>query len=182
MENLYELQAAAKFESEEGLVKLRKTWKKAPQPYKEDAKVVKHYVDILLKLGDQEEAAKAIEYALGKTWHVELVQRYGAQEIGDSARQLLVAENWLQSRPSDADLLLSLGRISMRNQLWGKAREYYETSLKISPSAEAYGELGRLLKHLGETEAGESYLKNYDELVGTQLSNLPMPEPDKITH
>ena len=66
--------------------------------------------------------------------------------------------------------------------LWGKAREYYETSLKISPSAEAYGELGRLLKHLGETEAGESYLKNYDELVGTQLSNLPMPEPDKITH
>jgi HemY protein len=182
MENLYKLQAAAKAEGEEGLGKLHKTWKKAPQPYKEDAKVVKHYVDLLLKLGDQEEAAKAIEYALGKTWHVELVQRYGAQEIGDSARQLLVAENWLQSRPSDADLLLSLGRISMRNQLWGKAREYYETSLKISPSAEAYGELGRLLKHLGETEAGESYLKNYDELVGTQLSNLPMPEPDKITH
>jgi HemY protein len=182
MENLYRLQAAATAKGEEGLGELRKTWKKAPQPYKEDAKVVKHYVDLLLKLGDQEEAAKAIEYALSKTWNVELVQRYGAQEIGDSARQLLVAENWLKSRPADADLLLSLGRISMRNQLWGKAREYYETSLKISPSAEAYGELGRLLKHLGETEAGESYLKNYDELVGTQLSNLPMPEPDKITH
>lgn len=182
MENLYKFQAAANAKGEEGLGKLHKTWKKAPQPYKEDAKVVKHYVDLLLKLDDQEEAAKAIEYALGKTWHVELVQRYGAQGIGDSARQLLVAENWLHFRPSDADLLLSLARISMRNQLWGKAREYYETSLKISPSAEAYGELGRLLKHLGEIEAAESYLKNYDELVGTQLSNLPMPERDKITH
>ena len=133
-------------------------------------------------MGNSPPAAKAIEYALGKSWNLELVQRYGAQEFGDPARQLLVAENWLKSRPADADLLLSLGRISMRNQLWGKAREYYEASLKIAPSAEAYGELGQLLKHLGDIEAGESYLRNYDELVGTQLLNLPMPKPEQVTH
>ena len=70
----------------------------------------------------------------------------------------------------------------MRNQLWGKAKDYYRASIKISPTAEAYGELGRLLKHLGETEAGEEYLKNYGDLIGPELPELPMPSPGKVTH
>jgi len=52
----------------------------------------------------------------------------------------------------------------------------------MSPSAEAYGELGRLLKHLGEVEAGEESLKNYSDLIGVDLPELPLPSPTKVTH
>jgi HemY protein len=119
---------------------------------------------------------------LRKRWNPALIRFYGEMVLGNSNKQLLVAENWLQSRPADGELLLSLGRLSMRNKLWGKAREYYEASIKITPSAEAYGELGRLLKQLGDEEAGEAYLESHSKLLGATLQGLPMPTLEKRTH
>lgn len=161
---------------------LQKKWKKAPSDYLKDEKIVTHYTDLLLKLNEGPLASKIIEDALSRHWNAALVNLYGQKDYGASDRQLLVAESWLKSSPSDSVLLLTLGRLSMRNQLWGKAREYYETSIKLAPSAEAYGELGRLLKHLGEEEAGETYLQSYNELLGADLPDLPMPAEEQITH
>ena len=90
-----------------------------------------------------------------------------------------MAEGWLKSRPADAELLLTLARLCMRERLWGKAREYYEASLRIKPTVCAFGELGRMLKQLGEMEASESCLRRYDEMIGGQLLDLPMPEKDR---
>ena len=70
----------------------------------------------------------------------------------------------------------------MRNELWGKAKEYYQASIKISPSAEAYGELSRLLKHLGEVQASDTYLQSYGDLIGSELPKLPLPAQNKFTH
>lgn len=161
---------------------LQKKWKKAPSDYLKDEKIVTHYTDLLLQLNEGPLASKIIEDALSKQWNEALVNLYGQKDYGVSDRQLLVAESWLKPNPSDSVLLLTLGRISMRNQLWGKAREYYETSIKLAPSAEAYGELGRLLKHLGEEKAGETYLQSYNELLGADLPDLPMPAEEQITH
>ncbi len=61
------------------------------------------------------------------------------------------------------------------SDLWGRAKEYYEASIQISPSADAYGELSRLLKSLGEHDASDAYLKNYGDLIGAELPELPMP-------
>jgi len=143
---------------------------------------VKHYAELLTRLDEKATAAKAVEMAISRNWRDALVQLYGEQDYGTSEQQLLVAEKWLKERPANANLLLSLGRISMRNELWGKAKEYYETSIKIAPSAEAYGELSRLLKHLGEVEASENYLKSYGDLIGAELPELPMPSESKVTH
>ena len=52
----------------------------------------------------------------------------------------------------------------------------------ISPTAESYGELSRLLKDLGEVEASETYLQSYGDLIGAQLPELPLPSQNKITH
>ncbi len=157
------------------VTELAKLWKKAPSTYKEDEKVVKHYADLLQKLDAKPIAARIIEAALSKNWSDTLVTIYGEQDFGNSPQQLIHAESWLKSRPGNATLLLSLGRICMRNELWGKAKEYYEASIKISPSADCYGELSRLLKNLGEVEASEAYLKNYGDLIGAELPELPMP-------
>ncbi|MDA1369276.1 MAG: hypothetical protein O2971_00735 [Proteobacteria bacterium] len=177
MEELYSSFGKLKRDSgkQEVLADLTKLWKKAPAKYKENEKVVKHYADLLIQLEEKAAAAKAIEVAISRNFSDALVLRYGEQDFGTSPQQLLVAENWLRERPANANLLLSLGRICMRNQLWGKAREYFGTSIKIAPSAEAYGELSRLLKHLGEAEASEIYLKNYGDLIGAELPELPMP-------
>ena len=50
-------------------------------------------------------------------------------------------------------LLLCLGRLSLRNRLFGKARDYLQSSLQIEPRSETYRELGQLLEQLNETQA-----------------------------
>ncbi|MDP6536869.1 MAG: heme biosynthesis HemY N-terminal domain-containing protein [Gammaproteobacteria bacterium] len=161
---------------------LAKHWKKAPAKYREDEKVVKHYAELLIRLDERVTAAKVIEMAISRNWSDALVRLYGEQDFDASEQQLLVAEKWLKERPANATLLLSLGRICLRNQLWGKAREYYEVSIGIAPSAEALGELSRLLKHLGEVEASGNYLESYGNLIGTELPELPMPSESNLTH
>lgn len=180
MEELYATFEKVKAGSAD-MAALRKQWKKGAA-FADDEKVVRHYADLLLQVDEGDEAAKVIETALNKRWNRHLVRFYGEKILGNTNKQLLVAENWVQSRPADGELLLSLGRLSMRNQLWGKAREYYEASIKITPSAEAYGELGRLLKQLGDEEAGEACLENYSNLLGATLPGLPMPVLEKRTH
>ncbi|MFT4863014.1 MAG: HemY protein [Pseudohongiellaceae bacterium] len=178
MEQLYGLFNAAdeNKDSESTLEELRRRWKKAPSKYKEDAKVVKHYANLLQRLGVNTDAAKVIENALDKHWNSDLALEYGATDYGVNQQQLLTAEAWLKQRPANSELMLSLGRICLRNQLWGKAREYYTASLKISPTAQAHGELSMLLRSLGETAQGDAHFKSYTDLTGSNLLDLPMPK------
>ena len=169
-------------DKQEVLRRLIQLWKKAPVRYKENEKVVKHYSELMIRLDDKAAASEALEKAIARNWSDVLVIFYGEHDFSASAQQLLVAESWLMERPANSNLLLSLGRICMRNELWGKAKEYYEASIKITPCAEAYGELSRLLKHLGELEASEICLKNYSDLIGVKLPELPMPPANKINH
>jgi HemY protein len=50
-------------------------------------------------------------------------------------------------------LLLTAARLCVRNELWGKARSYFETSNAIRPSAETWHDLGQLMLHIGDYEA-----------------------------
>ena len=181
MVNLSRLYEKAVNGSDSEQAQLRKQWKKIPQLFQQDAEAVGYYSNLLLDLGDKEEAAKIIEHALEKYWNADLIRQYGAIDYDSHSRQLLVAEGWLKSRPADAELLLTLARLCMRGRLWGKARAYYEASIKIKPTVCALGELGRMLRQLGEMESSESCLRRYDEMVGGQLLNLPMPEKDRQT-
>lgn len=154
---------------------LQKFWKKVPAGIREDEAVVGAYVDALQAAGDSRQAARAIETALRRNWNDNLVDRYGSEDFSDQAQQLVHAESWLKERPNNARLLLALGRICMRNKLWGKAREYFEASRRIAPEAEVFGELSRLTRGLGELELSEEYLEKYLTLLGRTLPELPQP-------
>jgi HemY protein len=132
---------------------------------------------LLCKGGAEDTAARVIERALEKNWNADLVRQFGERDYGDARNQLQVAEAWLKSRPADAELLLCLARLSLRNHLWGKAKEYYQASIKIAPSLAAYGELARLYKHLGEIPAFEKSLAQFQDLSQIEVLELPMPEP-----
>lgn len=156
---------------------LEKRWKKAPSEYRGEYAVVNAYADLLYAGGAWGAAAKVIEQALNKQWNSDLIRRYGERDYGDSDTQLQAAENWLKARSADAELLLCLARLALRNHLWGKARDYYQASIKVAPSVAAYGELARLYKHLGETRAFEKSLEQFQDLSQIEVLELPMPEP-----
>jgi HemY protein len=103
-----------------------------------------------LGLGDQ--AERELRAALKREWHAALVAAYGDVRAADPAKQLKQAETWLKAYPEDAALLLAAARLSMANELWGKARSYLESSLAIAPVPDAYALYGRLLTELGEDE------------------------------
>ena len=75
---------------------------------------------------------------------------YGLVEGKDIARQLKFAESFLSSHARESVLLLTLGRLSVKNKLWGKARTYLEESIDINPLPEAYRILASVLDELGE--------------------------------
>ena len=177
MENLYRISnQRVDFSDMEIGMQLEKAWKKGTALYKHDEKIVKHYADLLFKLDQKEQAGKAIEAALNKSWSDELIKRYGELDFGTPHQQMLIAESWIQNRPGNAKLLVALGRLAMRNELWGKAREYFVTSIEISSTAEAHGELARLLKFLGEEKLADEHQEKFVQGVGAELPNLPMPK------
>ena len=129
-----------------------------------------------MALGGMQEAEKLIRNRLKKDWNDQLVSLYGKIATQDADRQLIIAENWLKERNNDAALFLCLGRLSLRNSLWGKAREYFERSLQFEDSGEVCAEMGRLLAHLGEHEKSSEYFQRGLMLATEGLVELPMPE------
>lgn len=155
---------------------LSETWSSLPKAVRGEDPVIGLYSKLLVDAGLPDSAEKLLRQHLANHWNNELVTLYGLVAGAHPKEQLIVAEQWLRERPGDADLLLTLGRISLRNQLWGKAREYFESSLKLRPRAEAYAELARLLAYLGEHEKSTQLYQQglLDTTHG--LPALPLPE------
>jgi HemY protein len=110
----------------------------------------------LMAAGDNREAQRVIEDALGEHWDAALVLAYGecgkpGEPAGDVLGRIAQAEKWLQRMPRDGALLLSLGRLCRQQQLWGKARSYLEAALAVAPSRAAHVELAQLLEQLEES-------------------------------
>ena len=93
------------------------------------------------------------------------------------ALQLSNAESWLPQHATDPQLFLCLGRLSARESLWGKARDYFESCYKLERSPEVCAELGRLLDALGEPKVAAAYFREGLKLQEHGLPQLPMPLP-----
>ncbi len=150
-------------------------WNALDKDLRLDAKLVAACARALAAAGADEEAESVLNKALKHAWDDDLVAFYGCLHMDPSERQLATAEGWLKTRPSDATLLLALGRIALRRRDWAKAREYLEASLKQNGSSEIYGELGRLCLAMGESARAAELLAQAIELGG-QLPKLPLPD------
>jgi HemY protein len=155
---------------------VRSAWKKLPADLKQDAQMLQRYVGMLLEQDDHAAAEKVILRALKQQWDAGLVRQYGYVEGDNVPRQLAQAESWLTDHTDDAQLMLCLGRLSARDKLWGKARDYFESSYRLERSAEVCAELGRLLLALGEPKVAAAYFREGLLLQETRLPSLPMPE------
>ncbi len=171
-----QLEGAVKgFSSQEKRQNLHTAWDSIPKKLRLQANLVLAYSQRLLDIDAPNEAEEAVSAFLRKDWDDGLVRLYGTIAGKDPSKQYLLAESWLKERPSNAALLLTLGRLSLQNQQWEKARQYFEASIGARKSAEAYGELGRLLARLGEHEASNDSFQRGLGLIAQRLPDLPLP-------
>ncbi len=117
----------------------------------------------LVGLGADAEAQKLIEAVLDALekddeWQSELVAIYGRLTNSEQTARIAKAEGWLRQHPDDARLLKALGRMCLRQRLWGKAQSYLEASLSVAPSQQGHLELARLFDLLERPdEANKHY-------------------------
>lgn len=139
--------------------KMRARWQTLPRAIERDERVFAAYTRGLIELGAGEEAEILLRNFLKRHWNAELIELYSRAEGNDVSRQFSQAEQWLREHGSSAALLLCLGRLAVRNQLWGKARDYFEQSLQLENKPETCVELARLLARLGQHERSAEYFE-----------------------
>lgn len=154
--------------------RVRNLWADMPDHLRGDVELVVLYAEALVRGGEEGIAERLLRHSLKEHWDPRLVLRYGLLNV-DAARQLVYAEKWLQERPNDPDLLLTLGRLSLRNAYWGKAQEYFEASQRQRPSGVVCAELARLYANLGEHNKSQLYYRQSVELLDRSLPSLPQP-------
>lgn len=127
-------------------------WENVPKSLRNDPDLLGDYTEYLQERGEDAQAEALLRDALRSGWQPHLVETYGLLDCPEPGKQLSRLEKFLSDHPDDPTLLLTLGRLSLRARLWGKARGYLEACIGRQGPVEAYRELGRLLEHMGEEE------------------------------
>ena len=150
---------------------LLKAWNAVPSSLRNHPELVAIYARHLIAQNDMIEAEKILRQAINREWNDLLVDLYGRAIGSDPGEQLEVAEGWLNTQPQNPTLLLTLGRLSLQNKIWGKARDYLEKSVTIRSTSKTCYELGRLLEQMGETENALNYYRRGIEIeTGAQVT------------
>lgn len=154
--------------------RLAEVWGSLPSELRAVPALVAERARALDRLGRGDEAERELKAALKRDWHPALVQSFGEVRGADATKQLKQIETWLKSYPDDAGLLLAAARVSMANELWGKARSYLESSLALAPTAAAYALYGKLLTGLGEEDGALLAFRSGLQLVSPAAAE-PLP-------
>lgn len=148
-------------------------WCKVPQGLRRDKGLLSLYVRYLIDHGERSRPESVLRHRIRSQWDDDLVYLYGFVEGSNPSQQLIAAEKWLKSHPDNPSLLLTLGRLALRNHLWGKARSYLDQSGELDPRPETFMLLGKLLEQTGEqTIAGDFYRKGLVISVNKALLEL----------
>jgi len=134
-------------------------WGKIPRDLQTDGRLLGHYLGLFAEQGWYASAAEqALLKSLDNQWDDGLIEVYGRFQARDAATQLSRVEKWLDDYGHNEQLLLALGRISVRARLWGKAQGYFEASIGARATPAACLELAELFEQqLQEPEKAVRY-------------------------
>ena len=153
--------------------RLDRAWNDASKPATRRPDILLAYARGAMKYRKHDVAEKLLRDFLDDEWNDALAALYGELELPDPLEPLAVAEKWLRARREDPVLLVSCARLSMRAELYGKARSYLETSLMIRRDPVTYQLLGTLLDELGEKEHAARVLHDGLAMAIGRKANLP---------
>jgi HemY protein len=130
-----------------------------PRHLKQHPILVAIYAEYLLNNNKHEEAESILKMVLHKALDGRLLDLYAALPDTNSIKKIARAEKWLKSNPENAALLLCLGRICRQQKLWGKARQYLEKSIQLTPTPAAYAELGQIMEMQNDLPAALEFYR-----------------------
>ncbi len=158
----------------ENVKRLKDLWERIPKHFRENEEILLCYVQRLVECGETDHLEPLIRSALKNNRSEALVYCYGLVTSADYNHHLSMAESLLIGHENDAVTLLTAGRLSLRDKLWGKAQSYLEASVSARPSAEAYNELGNLLDKLGESDRASEYFREGLRLAPGCENSIPI--------
>lgn len=127
---------------------LEKVFKEIRKNCPQNKNLLMAYLDRLSELGGLEKRIeKVIIDTLAKQWDQSLVIRFGLIEHENINLAIATAEKWLEHHSHDANLLLTLGRLARKAQLWGKAQQFLESSIQLAAKPENCLEMASLFEN-----------------------------------
>jgi len=142
---------------------LTEMWNSIPAKEREDRQLVLEAVPLFARVGKGRVVRRTLERLLDAEWDTALARLYGF--CGDVGACLSKGENWLLDHREDPGLLFSLGRLCAELQLWGKAVEYFELSLRRQPEVETHLALADLFKRLERSQDEQKHYRAAAEMV-----------------
>ena len=140
-------------------------WKQLPAETRLDSAVAATAARYHLALGGNAEAQAIVEQSLEREWNPTLVALYGEAAGTDALPQIERAEKWLRQHARDPALLLALGKLCMRQGLWGKAQSYIEASLALEPTHDGHMTLAALMEQIGKPQEAVQHFRRSAELT-----------------
>jgi HemY protein len=141
-------------------------WKQLPSETRNDPIVAATAARYHLALGNPAPAQAILEQALEREWNNALVALYGESAGDDALPQIERAEKWLRAHARDPALLLALGKLCMRQGLWGKAQSYIEASIALEPTHDGHMTLAALMEKIGKPQEAVLHFRKSAELAG----------------
>ncbi|MFK5984351.1 MAG: heme biosynthesis HemY N-terminal domain-containing protein [Pseudomonadota bacterium] len=149
---------------------LMEHWRNLERGLRVDVDMCCFYSELLVDMGIHSEAADLIRAVLKREWNVQAIAVFGNIIEADGTKQLSFTEGFLKNNPHNPVLLFALGKISLANQLWGKARDYIQESVLLAPDSDKLYELGNLY---------ETRLDDMDKALQCYREGLLLAEPAK---
>lgn len=129
---------------------LPKIWRDVPRYLHQEPDLLVKYTDALLTCQDIAEAEKLLLKALNQNWDRKLLRQFAKVPSAHPSKQLAHAESWLKLHPEDAGLYVCLGKLCIRNRLWGKAQAYLVKARELEPSPGILHDLGQVYERLDD--------------------------------
>lgn len=144
-------------------------WEALDSESRYDAAMAVTVAKRLVGLGCGDDARKIIEETIDKRgadgWESSLAAIYADCKGDSTLAQIERAEKWLRLHARDAVLLATLGKLCMRQALWGKAQSYLEASVALQPTLDAHMTLARLMEQIGKRDEAVRHIRRSAELA-----------------
>lgn len=139
---------------------LEAVWKQLPRNRQADGLLRARYLRALIAADCHAHAMQLLKRWLKARWDAVLVDVLGEIVSDPPHRAYELAQQWLNERPEDADLLYATARQAMRCELWGQARSYLEAAAARSDRPEVDQALAELYEQLGERDQARLAYRN----------------------
>ena len=127
-------------------------WQRIPKAMRLDTDLLISYAEYQIERNHGKDIENLIYQSLNRHWNDRLAYLYGLVDDNDLSRLIRHAEGWLKSRGQNAIVLLTLGRLCRRQQLWSRAEEYLQASIRAEAQPENCRELAQLLEQRGKQD------------------------------